>query len=141
MPWWWYPLAVGVAVLLGAEVHMGYPGIRSWIGYAVTVPVVVVALVRLGHTRVRVTDTELRVDDAVLPLADVGLTDIVANADKQAALGPELDPDALFVHRPWIGPVVRVEDTRPDSPTPYWVLSVRHPQELLIALSRPATER
>lgn len=136
MPWWWYGPAVLVAVLLGAEVHMGYPGVRSWIGYAVTVPLVILILVRLGRTRVRVTDTELRVDDAVLPLAHVGRAELVARADKQEALGPQLDPDALFVHRAWIGPVVRVEDTRPDSPTPYWVFSVRRPQQLLAALPR-----
>lgn len=140
VPWWWYVPAVGLAVLLGAEVHMGYPGLRSWVGYAVLVPVVVLVLARMGRTRVQVTDEELRVGDAVLPLAHAGRADAVARADKQIALGPDLDPAALFVHRPWVGPVVRVEDTRPGSPTPYWVFSVRDPQRLLDALRRPRPE-
>jgi len=135
VPWWWYVPAVGVATLLGAEVHMGYPGLRSWLGYAILVPGVVVALAALGRTRVRVTDRELRVGEAVLPLVHVGRAEAVAPAAKQTALGPELDPDALFVHRPWVGPVVRVEDTRPDSPTPYWVFSTRDPDALLAALA------
>lgn len=136
VPWWWFVPAVGVAVLLGAEIHMGYPGLRSWIGYALTVPVAVVVLLWMGRTRVRVDDAGLHVGDELLPAAAIGRADAVARADKQVALGPELDPDALFVHRPWIGPVVRVEDTRPDSLTPYWVISARDPAALLAALPR-----
>lgn len=136
VPWWWYLPALGVAVLLGAEVHMGYPGVRSWIGYAVTVPLALATLLWLGRTRVRVDRDTLRVGEHTLPLAHVGRADAVTRADKQAALGPELDPEALFVHRPWIGPLVRVEDTDPDSRTPYWVFSVRDPGALLAALDR-----
>jgi hypothetical protein len=136
VPWWWYLPAIGVAVLLGAEIHMGYPGLRSWIGYAITVPVAVLVLVWLGRTRVRIDGRSLRVGEEHLPLEHVGRAETVTRADKQVALGPDLDPAALFVHRPWIGPVVRVEDTRPDSPTPYWVFSARDPAALLDALSR-----
>jgi hypothetical protein len=134
VPWWWYLPAVGLAVLLGAEVHMGYPGLRSWLGYAVTVPLMLAALVWLGRVRVRVTDDELQVGDATLPLRQVGRIEVVAPADKQVALGPELDPAAYLVHRAWVGPVVRVEVTDPASPTPYWIFSVRRPDELVEVL-------
>ena len=73
VPWWWYLPTVALGVLLGAEVHMGYPGLRSWLGYAVAVPLLVAALVALGRTRVQVVDGELRVGRAVLPLRHVGL--------------------------------------------------------------------
>ncbi len=136
VPLWWYLPAIGVAVLLGAEVHMGYPGIRSWIGYAVLVPLFVLALVRVGRTTVRVADGELRVAEATLPLRWVGRVEAVAVADKQAALGPELDPQAYLVHRAWVGPVVRVEVTDPDDPTPYWIFSVRDTDRLVAALGR-----
>ena len=134
MPLWWFLPAVGVAVLLGAEVHLGYPGVRSWIGYAVTVPLFVAALVWLGRARVQVSDDELRVGSAVLPLRYIGRVDVVRKEDKQAALGPELDPAAYLLHRAWIGPVVRVEVTDPDDSTPYWVFSVRDTDGLLAAL-------
>lgn len=136
VPWWWYVLAIGVAVLLGAEIHMGYPGLRSWVGYVVAIAVAVAVPAWMGRTRVRVDDAGLRVGDEFLPAAAIGRADAVARTDKQTALGPDLDPEALFVHRPWIGPVVRVEDTRPDSGTPYWVFSVRDPAALLSALPR-----
>jgi hypothetical protein len=135
VPWWYYVPTSGLGVLLGAEVHMGYPGLRSWVGYAVLVPLLLGVVTWLGRTRVTVTDTEFRVGDEVLPLRHVGRVDVVQRADKQAALGPELDPAAHLVHRPWIGPVVRVEVTDPDHPTPYWVVSVRHPERLVAALA------
>lgn len=136
MPLWWYLPAIGVAVLLGAEVHMGYPGVRSWIGYAVTVPLFIAALFWLGRTRVRMEGGELRVGDASLPVRHVGRVEIVPKADKQVALGPDLDPSAFLLHRGWVGPVVRVEVTDPDDPTPYWIFSVRDPGRLVTALGR-----
>jgi hypothetical protein len=141
VPLWWYLPALGLAVLLGAEVHMGYPGIRSWIGYAITIPLCLGALVWLGHVRVRVhgdTDTgELRAGEARLPLRYVGHVDVVPREGKQEALGPELDPAARLVHRAWIGPVVRIEVTDPDDDTPYWIVSTRDPDALVRALRQP----
>jgi hypothetical protein len=136
VPFWWYLPAIGVATLLGAEVHMGYPGIRSWIGYAITIPVFVVALFWLGRSRVRVAGGELQVGAARLPLQYAGRVEIVPKARKQEALGPELDPMAYLLHRAWVGPVVRVEVTDPDDPTPYWIFSVRDAEGLAAALER-----
>jgi hypothetical protein len=143
VPFWWFLPGIGLAVLIGAEIHMGYPGIRSWIGYAIAVPVVVGALVWLSRTRVQVVDGELRVGERALALARVGRVEVVPGSGKQAALGPELDPTAHLVHRPWIGPVVRVE-VRPGEGaegasadrTPYWIFSVRDTAALVAALGR-----
>jgi hypothetical protein len=135
VPWWWYLLALGLAVLLGAEVHMGYPGLRSWIGYAITIPLCLGAVVWLSRVRVRVADGELHAGDARLPLRYVGHVDVVPREGKQVALGPELDPAAHLVHRAWIGPVVRIEVTDPDDPTPYWIVSSRDPDALVAALA------
>ena len=49
VPWWWYLPAIGVAVLLAAEVHMGYPGVRAWIGYVVLVPLSVLGMFYPGR--------------------------------------------------------------------------------------------
>lgn len=134
VPWWWYLLAAGVGALLGAEIHMGYPGIRAWIGYAVVIPMLVGAMVWLGRTRVRVHDGELHAGESTVPLRLVGRTEVVARADKQVAMGPELDPLAHVVHRPWIGPVVRIEITD-GGEVPYWIVSVRDPVALAAALT------
>jgi hypothetical protein len=139
VPLWWYLPALGLAVLLGAEVHMGYPGIRSWIGYAITIPLCLGAMVWLSRVRVQVADGELRAGEARLPLRHVGQVDVVPRAGKQVALGPELDPAAHLVHRAWVGPVVRIEVTDPDDDTPYWIVSTRDPDALVAALGRKKT--
>jgi hypothetical protein len=38
------------------------------------------------------------------------------------------------LHRSWIGPVVRIETRDPARPVPYWVVSTRHPEQLVAAL-------
>jgi hypothetical protein len=139
VPWWWYPPVVGLGVLLGAEVHMGYPGLRAWIGYTMIVPLLVGTLFWLGRTRVRVADGELQVGSARLPLRFVGRVEVVARRDKQAALGPELDPSAFVLHRGWIRPMVRIEVTDPADPSPYWIVSVRDPDALSAALPNRGT--
>lgn len=137
VPLWWYLPTVGIGVLLGAEIHMGYPGLRSWLGYAVVIPVLVGAIVWLGRVRVSVRDGVLRADTATLNAAHIGRVDVIRGRDdKQVALGPDLDPSAFLLHRAWIGPVVRLENTDPDDPTPYWVLSTRDPDRLLASLGR-----
>ena len=95
VPLWWYLAAIGVAVLLGAEIHMGYPGIRSWIGYALCVPVAVLALVLLGRTRVRVADGTLHVGSAAKELRHLGRAEIVPKAEPAAGVGPGAGPDGV----------------------------------------------
>jgi hypothetical protein len=34
-----------------------------------------------------------------------------------------------------VGPLLRIEVTDPDDPTPYWVISVREPEKLAAVLS------
>jgi len=134
VPLWWYLVAIGVAVLLGAEIHMGYPGIRSWIGYALCVPLGVLVLLLLGRTRVRVADGTLHVGPMAKELRHLGRAEIVPKARRQQALGPELDPMAYLIIRAWIRQVVRIEITDPNDRTPYWVFSVRDAPGLLAAL-------
>ena len=139
MPWWWWPPAALVAVLLAAELHMGYPGVRSWLPYVLLLPLAAVVLLWLGRVRVEVGpgaggERELRAGAAHLPVSFVGRVDVVRGEAKREALGPQLDPEAFVLHRPWIGPVARIEVLDPDDPTPYWVISTRRPEHLLAAL-------
>lgn len=137
VPWWWYLFAAGVGALLGAEVHMGYPGLRAWLGYAVLIPILLAVTWRMGRTRVRVAGGRLQVGAESVDLRHVGRVEIVRKVDKQVALGPELDPQAYMLHRGWVGPVVRVEITDPEARVPYWIFSVRDPDGLVTALTRP----
>lgn len=140
LPWWWWPPVLLVVALLAAEVHMGYPGVRSWLPYVVLLPLAAVVLWRMGRTPVGVRtdprsgETEVVAGAAHLPARFVGHIDVASGADKQRALGPELDPEAFVLHRPWIGPIVRLEVLDPDDPVPYWVVSTRHARRLIAAV-------
>jgi hypothetical protein len=136
VPWWGWPLPILGGVLLAAEIHMGYPGVRAWLPYLIMIPLVAALLLSLGKSRVRVLEDddgerELEVGDARLPLRFAGEVEVIARKDKRKALGPELDPAAFVLHRGWVGPVVRMRLTDPDDPTPYWVFSTRRPEALV----------
>jgi DUF3093 family protein len=128
VPWWGWPLPMIAAGLLAAEIHMGYPGVRAWLPYLLLVPLMAAWLLGLGRTRVEVTEDELRAGKAHLPLRFVGEVEIIDREHKRKALGPELDPAAFVIHRGWVGPVVQVQLTDPQDPTPYWVVSTRKPE-------------
>lgn len=130
VPWWWWPLGIGVAALLAAEVHLGYPGVRAWLPYLLTVPLTVAVLVHLGRRRIRICEGELQVGSAHIPLRHLGRIQVIPPAGKQRALGPDLDPAAFVLHRAWIGPLLHVELTDPQDPTPYWIFSARRGADL-----------
>src|SRR5689334_17555041 len=60
VPWWWWPLGLGVAALLAAEVHMGYPGVRAWLPYVLIIPFAGVVLGFMGRHHVALRNGELR---------------------------------------------------------------------------------
>ncbi|GAB2634871.1 DUF3093 domain-containing protein [Nocardia goodfellowii] len=140
VPLWWWPVALGIAGLLAAEIHMGAPGLRAWLPYALMLPVPVWVLLWLSRHRVEVTvasgssTPELRADRAHLPVNFVARAAIVPKTAKSAALGRQLDPAAYVQHRAWIGAMVLLVLDDPDDPTPYWLVSTRRPEKVLAAL-------
>ncbi|WP_054814134.1 DUF3093 domain-containing protein [Nocardia arizonensis] len=143
VPLWWWPVAFAVAGLLAAEIHMGAPGIRAWLPYALLFPVPVWVLVWLSRHRLEVRadaagTPELHVDRAHLPVSFVARAAVVAPTAKSAALGRQLDPAAYVQHRPWVGPMVLLVLDDPEDPTPYWLVSTRRPYEVLAALGLPS---
>ncbi|OBI83632.1 DUF3093 domain-containing protein [Mycobacterium sp. E740] len=138
VPWWWWPLGLGLAALIAVEVTMGVPRIPEWLPYALLLPVAVVVLLWLGRTEVLVVGgpegTELRAGPAHLPVDVIARSAEVPRSAKSAALGRQLDPAAYVVHRAWVGPMVLVVLDDPDDPTPYWLVSCRHPERVLAAL-------
>jgi hypothetical protein len=138
VPLWWWPLALGLAALIALEVDQGVGGLPRWLPYAVLLPVAAVVLVGLGRTEVRVVgddgETELWVGGAHLPASVVARTAEVPRSAKSAALGRQLDPAAYVVHKGWVGPMVLLVLDDPDDPTPYWLISAKHPDKVLAAL-------
>ena len=102
--------------------------------YATLLPLTVLLLLRMGRTAIRVDRGELWAGEAHLPVQFVGDIEVIVAKDKRRTLGRELDPAAFVLHRGWVGPLVRVHLTDPADPTPYWLVSTRHPNRLARAL-------
>ena len=147
VPWWWWPPGLGLAGLIALEVNQGVPAVPNWVPFAVLLPVAAVVLLWFGNTEVRVLrahvrskegsgadETELWVGAAHLPVSVIARSAEVPRSAKSAALGRQLDPAAYVVHRAWVGPMVLLVLDDPDDPTPYWLVSCRHPDRLLAAL-------
>ncbi|MCY1140245.1 DUF3093 domain-containing protein [Actinoplanes sp. Pm04-4] len=134
LTWWIWPVMLLVVAILGFELMLGFPDVPAWVVFAVLVPLALAGMAWVGRIRVAVTAGEFQVDDARLPLEFV--KDVVAlDAEgKREALGVGAHPLAFVVQRPWIGPAVQVLLDDPADPTPYWIVSTRHPVELATAL-------
>jgi hypothetical protein len=132
--WWLWLPAIGVAGLLAAEVYLGAPGMATWVPYVVLLPLATVGLWWLGRVRVTVADGELFVDDAHLPMRFIAEVRPLSSTEKRDLLGPHAELDAFVVQRPWIAGAVQIELDDPADPTPYWVISTRHPERLVAAL-------
>jgi hypothetical protein len=139
VPWWWWPPAFVPACLIAPSINMAARDLPDWIAYAVLAAVTVAVVLWLSRTEVRVVDdagtVELWAGEAHLPAAVVSRSSQIPRTAKSAALGRQLDPAAFVLHRAWIGPMVLVVLDDPDDPTPYWLVSTRHPERVLAALS------
>jgi len=117
---------------------MGARTLPQWLPYTVLAAVAVGVLFWLSRTEVQVidigTDAELWAGSAHLPVSVVRRSAAIPRSAKSAALGRQLDPAAYVMHRTWVGPLALVVLDDADDPTPYWLVSCRHPDRLLAAL-------
>jgi hypothetical protein len=85
-------------------------------------------------TPVRVSGGELRAGPAHIPLELLGDPLPLDRAATREELGPRLDARAYVCLRAWARTAVRVPVLDPADPTPYWLVSTRHPQRLAAAV-------
>ncbi|MEO6115095.1 MAG: DUF3093 domain-containing protein [Pseudolysinimonas sp.] len=83
----------------------------------------------------------VEVDDALfvagrarLPRTVVAGVTPFSGSDATAQRGTQLDARAWLLIRGWIPGLVKVQLDDPSDPTPYWLVSTRHPEQLTAAL-------
>lgn len=136
-PWWWYLVAVGVASLLAAEFHLGGLPLTDWIPYCTLIPLSLAIVWFLGRSSLEIRDGEVHVRGAHLPLRYISGAVALDARTLRLVVGREGDPTAFVQIRPWIGPGVQFWLDDEDDPTPYWVVSSRHPDRVVQAVTGP----
>jgi hypothetical protein len=134
VPWWsWVPFLIGGGAL-ALEISTSATGLPGWVPFAIVLPVVAALMIWVSRLRVAVTAQEFQVDDARLPVTVISGVVALDAEGKREILGVGAHPLAFVVQRPWIGGAVQVLLDDPQDPTPYWVVSTRHPVKLATAL-------
>jgi hypothetical protein len=135
-PWWWYVVSIGVACLLAAEFHVAGLRLTDWIPFGTLIPLSIVIVWWIGRSRLEISGGELRIRGAHLPLRYVSGAIALDGRTLRLVVGREGDPAAYVSIRPWIDGGVQVWIDDEDDPTPYWIVSTRHPQRLVEAVRR-----
>ncbi|MET1051051.1 MAG: DUF3093 domain-containing protein [Mycetocola sp.] len=132
-PW----ILIATALVIPASVLVLAPiSVIAGIATAIILYGGCVALFILGAPTITVDDGMLRAGRASIPLSQLGEPTAFTGAEATLERGQRLDVRAWLLIRGAIDAVVTVPVTDPGDPTPYWLLSTRHPQELAAAIVR-----
>ncbi|HSV39156.1 MAG TPA: DUF3093 domain-containing protein [Nocardioidaceae bacterium] len=136
--WWALATMFLASVLLAFLVALPAPVAFGTVGLMVAG--VVALFLGYGAAQVSVRDGELLAGAARIPvelLADpVALDD---DATKRA-MGVDANARAYLLVRPYLRRSVKVTVIDPDDPTPYWLVSTRHPRTLAAAVADAIAE-
>jgi hypothetical protein len=130
VPWWWWPAAIGLVGLLGAEVYAGFGWLGAVITYVVLGGLVSLALLRMGRARVRVAGGRFEIGGRALALDEVAAVRALDAEARRVRMGPGADTRAILVTRPWISTAIELTRNNADDGVPYWLVSTRRPEDL-----------
>lgn len=135
---WWALLTMFAASVLLAFL-VATP---LWLALAVTAVVFgVVAAVFVGYGAARITvhGGVLRAGRATIPVRHLGAAVALDARASHRLAGVDADARAYLLLRPYVKQSVQVPVQDPGDPTPYWLLSTRHPHRLVAALTQART--
>lgn len=135
---WWVQATMFLATIwLALTVAM--PGWMAWTASGALLVGVYSIFYWLGSVQVSVRDGVLVAGTARIPLSLVGAAEALDKEATRRVHGVDADARAFLVTRPYISRSVKVTLDDPGDPTPYWLISSRHPRRLATALagSRP----
>jgi hypothetical protein len=130
-PAWWYLVGLFVAALLAAEFHISGLQLTDWLSFGILLPLSVVLVWAFGRGSLEISGGELRIRGAHIPLKAISGVVALDPATLRLVVGREGDPAAFVSIRPWVGPGVQLWVDDPEDPTPYWVVSTRHPKAVI----------
>ncbi len=126
-----------LSLLLIPAVILVLAPINLVLGIAVSIPMyglAVLFLLSMSPT-VTVSDEVLRAGRGRIERRYLGEATVITGAAVFPALHSELDARAWLCLRGWSRGIVTIPINDPDDPTPYWVISSKHPERLAAALN------
>jgi hypothetical protein len=131
---WWVQATMFLATIWLA-LTVAVPGWLAWAASAALLAGIYGLFTWLGSARVEVRDGLLHAGPARIPLAQVGDAEALDKEGTRRVHGIDADARAFLVTRPYISRAVKVIVDDPGDPTPYWLISSRHPRQLAAALA------
>jgi hypothetical protein len=130
---WWAVATMFLASLLLAFLVALSPELSFLLAGVVTALTVAV-FVSYGRAHIVVAEGTLQAGRARIPVSLLADPVPLDPARTRQVAGVEADARAYLVLRPYIARSVRVRVEDPADPTPYWLLSTRHPRTLAAVL-------
>lgn len=134
-PWWIWAVGLGLAASLGIALGAAAGTAPGLVVGVVTAVLICWALWR-SAAHIEVTTERFRAGRASIPLEGLARPIALDAERSRMARGPGADARAYTMLRGWLPASVLVEIVDPHDPTPYWLVSTRHPQRLAAALEQ-----
>jgi hypothetical protein len=137
---WWAVATMFLASLLLAFL-VALPVTVAFLLTGVMTAITVAVFVGYGSAHIVVSDGVLQAGRARIPVDLLAEPVALDAARTRAVAGVEADARAYLLLRPYIQRSVRVRVVDPADPTPYWLLSTRHPRTLAAVLEEEIVSR
>lgn len=143
-PWWWYPVGAVVGILLGGEFIFVLPDSLAWLPVVLSILAAFLVVWRMSSGRVEIVGGRLRAGERELPLERIAQVHQLSYTELRRVVGRHGDPLAYTFVRSWVGPGIQLVLSDPEPPAddaewtlppePYWLVSTRHPDQLVAAI-------
>jgi hypothetical protein len=135
VPLRWWVQGTMLGAMLWLAVAVATPTPVAWLVTAVSLTLLVFSLWGFGNARIVIADGELRAGRAHIAVEHLGAIAALDAEETRRTAGREADARAYLLLRPYLKRAVRVQVDDPRDPTPYWLVSTRHPDELARVLA------
>jgi len=136
---WWVQATMFLATFWIAFI-VALPAWLAWAAAGTLAVATYAMFLWVGSLRVAVHDGVLHAGAAHVPVRLLGAPRALDREATRRVHGVDADARAFLVTRPYVKGSVLVPLEDPADPTPYWLISTRHPEALTAALTRDARD-
>jgi hypothetical protein len=132
----WWAVLLAIALFGSSELFAGFDGrIIAIVVAAVVVPTIVL-LTLAGRTVLRVDAAGIHAAGTTIGFDEIDSVQALDAHETRLMLGPQADPAARLIVRGYIREAIIIRPV--DASAPYWLVSTRHPQDVIAAVERAA---